>query len=151
MKLCYEYPYQWSNTDDKIKHWCFVLPIDARTTRTFFLFYFDSFVVPFTKVRIPRRLMRPFLRLSNRLLVAPLLSEDGVAVEAEQEGYEAHWDAPVAEMNPAVNAFQALTVRKWEEHLARERARREEKERARLLRRKVLEERDAAEAAAGGE
>jgi hypothetical protein len=36
-------------------------------------------------------------------------------------------------------------------HLARERARREEKERARLLRRKVLEERDAAEAAAGGE
>ncbi len=27
---CYEYPYQWSNTGGKIKHWCFVLPIDAR-------------------------------------------------------------------------------------------------------------------------
>ena len=143
MKLCYQYPYQWSDTDGKIKHWCFVLPIDERTTRTFFLFYFDSFVVPFTKVRIPRRLMRPFLRLSNRMLVRPLLAQDGVAVEAEQEGYESHWDAPVAEMNPAVNAFQALTVRKWEEHLARERARREERERKRLLRRRALEEADA--------
>lgn len=153
MELCYEYPYQWSNTDGKIKHWCFVLPIDERTTRAFFLFYFDSFVVPFTKVKIPQRLMRPFLRLSNRLLVAPLLQQDGVAVEAEQEGYESHWDAPVAEMNPAVNAFQALTVRKWDEHLARERARREERERARLMRRRALEEADmrAAGEAAGGE
>jgi len=155
MKLCYEYPYQWSDTDGKIKHWCFVLPIDERTTRTFFLFYFDSFIVPFTKVKIPRRMMRPFLRLSNRLLVQPLLSEDGVAVEAEQEGYEAHWDAPVAEMNPAVNAFQALTVRKWDEHLARERAKREEKERARLLRKQRFEQADAdaraADAAVGGE
>ena len=43
MELCYEYPYQWSNTDGKIKHWCFVLPIDGTTTRAFFLFYFDSF------------------------------------------------------------------------------------------------------------
>ena len=27
MQLCYEYPFQWSNTDDRIKHHCFVLPI----------------------------------------------------------------------------------------------------------------------------
>ena len=26
MDLCYEYPFQWSNTDDRIKHHCFVLP-----------------------------------------------------------------------------------------------------------------------------
>src|SRR6185312_8017840 len=69
MKLGYQYPYQWSNTDEKIKHYCFVLPIDERTTRAFFLFYFDAFVVPFTKVKIPRRLTRPFLKISNRLLV----------------------------------------------------------------------------------
>ena len=28
MELCFAYPHQWSNTDDKIKHWCFVLPLD---------------------------------------------------------------------------------------------------------------------------
>ncbi len=124
MELAYEYPYQWSNTDGKIKHWLFVLPIDARTTRVFFLFYFDHFVVPFTRLKIPRRVMRPFLRISNALLVEPLLAQDGVAVEAEQRGYDEHWDEPGPELNPAVHAFQALTVRKWEEYLARERAKR---------------------------
>ena len=39
---------------------------------------------------------------------------------AEQEGYDANFDAPLAELNPAVNLFQQLTIRKWEEHLARQ-------------------------------
>jgi len=119
MDLCYEYPYQWSNTDDKIKHWCFFLPIDERTTRTFFLFYFESLRVPFTGVRIPRALMTPVLRTANRLLVAPLLRQDGEAVEAEQRAYEEHHALPVPDLNPAVGLFQQLTVRKWEEHLER--------------------------------
>ncbi len=118
MELAYEYPYQRSSTDGKIKHWCFLLPIDECTTRVFFLFYFDSFVVPFTHMQIPRRLMRPFLKISNELLIKPLLRQDEIAVQAEQRGYEAHWDAPTLDLNPAVHAFQALTVRKWEEHLA---------------------------------
>lgn len=143
MELAYEYPYQWSNTDGKIKHWLFVLPIDERTTRAFFLFYFDHFVVPFTKVKIPRRLMRPFLTISNELLVRPLLDQDRVAVEGEQRGWEEHWEAPVVELSPAVNAFQALTVRKWEEHLARERAKKEQRELVRLERRQALERADA--------
>ncbi len=117
MRLCYEYPYQWSNTDDKIKHWLFVLPIDERTTRTFFLFYFESLKIPWTAARIPRAAMDIVLRLANRLLIAPLLDQDRGAVEAEQEGYEAHWDAPIAEINPAVRAFQELTIRKWQAHL----------------------------------
>jgi hypothetical protein len=119
MKLCYDYPYQWSNTDDQIKHWLFVLPIDERTTRTFFLFYFKEFKVPLLPVHIPRRVMEPMLVASNRVLIRPLLAQDGVAVEAEQEGWEKHWGAPIAELSPAVHAFQALTIRKWEEHLAR--------------------------------
>ena len=118
MDLCYEYPYQWSNTDGKIKHWCFFLPIDACTTRTFFLFYFESLTIPLTPLRIPRRLMRLVLRVSNRVLIGPLLSQDGFAVEAEQRGWEAHHDRPVPDLNPAVSLFQQLTVRKWEEHLA---------------------------------
>ncbi|MCB9785080.1 MAG: aromatic ring-hydroxylating dioxygenase subunit alpha [Deltaproteobacteria bacterium] len=119
MDLCYQYPYQWSDTDGQIKHWLFVLPIDERTTRTFFLFYFKALKVPLLPLTIPRLAMTPLLRAANALLIAPLLGQDGDAVAAEQLGWERHWDAPVAELNPAVKAFQELTIRKWEEHLAR--------------------------------
>lgn len=125
MDLCYEYPYQWSNTDDQIKHWCFVLPIDAQNTRVFFLFYFNSFKVPLLPLTIPQVFMKPILQIANRLLIRPLLSEDGVAVQAEMRGYERHWRAPIAEINPAVHAFQALTIRKWEAYLERENQKRE--------------------------
>jgi phenylpropionate dioxygenase-like ring-hydroxylating dioxygenase large terminal subunit len=119
MDLCYEYPYQWSNTDDKIKHWCFILPIHERLTRVFFLFYFDALKIPFTPIRIPQRLLTVILKISNRVLIRPLLAEDGVAVEAEQQAFDAHFNAPPVELNPAINHFQQLTVRKWEEFLAR--------------------------------
>jgi len=45
IELAYEYPYQRSNTNDFVKHWCMCLPIDERTTKVFFLFYFKSFKV----------------------------------------------------------------------------------------------------------
>ena len=120
MDLCFQYPYQWSNTDDAIKHWLFVLPIDERTTRVFFLFYFKALKIPLTPVSIPRFAMTTVLKLSNRMLIAPLLDQDRYAVEAEQEGYEKHWDEPPIEFNPVVKAFQNVTVRKWQEYLARE-------------------------------
>ena len=119
MDLCFEYPYQRSNTDDAIKHWLFVLPIDERTTRVFFLFYFKSLKMPLVPIRIPRFAMYMVLSIANRRLIGPLLSEDGVAVEAEQKGYERHWDAPAYEYNPVVGAFQKVIVRKWREYLAR--------------------------------
>ena len=119
MDLCYEYPYQWSNTDDKIKSYCFVLPVDKETTRVFFLFYFKGFKVPIVPLALPRWAMSPILKIAKYTLVGPLLEEDGDAVESEQEGYNEHWQAPIAELNPAVHAFQALTIRKWEEYLAK--------------------------------
>jgi 4beta-methylsterol monooxygenase len=125
--LCYEYPYQWSDTDGKIKHWCFVLPVDECTTRVFFLFYFfyfESLNIPLLPLRIPRVLMTVVLRISNRLLIEPLLRQDGFAVEAEQRAYEAHWDQPVPDLNPAGGLFHQLTIRKCEEHLACPMARR---------------------------
>jgi hypothetical protein len=125
MELAYEYPYQWSNTDDRIKHWCFVLPMDEQTTRTFFLFYFspEMLKVPFLPFNFPRRLIHQVVMpIAKRILVRPLLEEDGVAVQAEQEGYNVHFDQPIAELNPAIQQFQQLTIRKWEEHLARARA-----------------------------
>ena len=120
MELCYEYPYQWSNTDNAIKHWLFVLPVNERTTRCFFLFYFKSLKIPFLPIRIPRFAMKGVMKISNHMLIGPLLDQDRFAVEAEQEAYEQHWDAPPIELNPAVNAFQTLTVRKWREWLERE-------------------------------
>jgi phenylpropionate dioxygenase-like ring-hydroxylating dioxygenase large terminal subunit len=120
--LCYEYPYQWSDTDGKIKHWCFVLPIDERTTRVFFLFYFDALQIPFLGWKVPQWMMGPLLKVSNPLLIAPLLRQDGFAVEAEQEAYDTHFRASIGELNPAVGMFQDLTIRKWQEHLGRARA-----------------------------
>jgi 4beta-methylsterol monooxygenase len=120
MDLGYQYPYQWSNTDGAIKHWLMVLPIDEKTTRTFYLFHFKAFKVPFMPMRLPRRLMKPLLRAANPLHIKPLLVQDAVACEAEQAGWERHWDQPIAEINPAVHAFQTLTIKKWEQHLARE-------------------------------
>jgi hypothetical protein len=82
MKLCFAYPHQWSNTDDKIKHWCFVLPLDERTTRVFFLFYFAALRIPFTRIAVPRWLMSPLLQISNWLMIRPLLMQDGAMDEA---------------------------------------------------------------------
>jgi phenylpropionate dioxygenase-like ring-hydroxylating dioxygenase large terminal subunit len=120
MKLGYQYPYQWSSTDDKIKHWCFVLPIDERTTRAFFLFYFhpDMMKIPLLPVQVPAWAMAAFMPIAKRLIVRPLLDEDAAAVEAEQEGYDAHFDRAVPDLNPVVHAFQALTLKKWDEYLA---------------------------------
>lgn len=117
MKLGYQYPYQFSNTDDQIKHWLFVVPIDERTTRAFFLFCFKSFKVPFTSARIPKALMGPFMQVANELTIKPLLEEDRGAVEEEQLGWERFWDEPLAEINPVVKSFQDLTIRKWQEYL----------------------------------
>jgi phenylpropionate dioxygenase-like ring-hydroxylating dioxygenase large terminal subunit len=123
IELGYRYPYQWSNTGNHIKHWCFVLPIDERTTRAFFLFYFKTFKFPFVPVRLPHRMMCLFLFFGSRLHIQPLLKQDGFAVEAEQRGWERHYQAPIVELNPVVHACQAITIRKWEEHLERSRER----------------------------
>ena len=121
MDLAYENPYQWSDTDKKIKHWLFVLPIDERTTRAFFIFYFhpDTLKVPFLPIHLPKPVLDVVMKVAREVLVRPLLAEDKYAVEAEQEGYEAHFDKPIAELNPCVQKFQDLTIRKWEEHLAK--------------------------------
>jgi hypothetical protein len=68
---------------------------------------------------VPYRLMSLVLRVSNWLLIKPILKEDGIAVEAEQVGYEQNWQAQFAELNPVVRAFQTLTVRKWQNYLGR--------------------------------
>lgn len=121
IEICYDYPYQWSNTGNSIKHWCFLLPIDERTTRVFFVFYFDSVKIPLMPFNAPKWLTQWVLNASVPLLFKPLLAEDGVALEAEQIGYDAHWDAPPIELNPVIPLLQKLTVQQWENYLARHR------------------------------
>jgi hypothetical protein len=123
MDLCYEYPFQWSNTDDKIKHHCFVLPLDEKNTRSFFIFYFRTLRLPVVPLTIPTQVMNLIMPIAKRVLVKPLLREDGDAVVAEQEGYDQFYESPIAEFNPAVSQFQQLTIRKWEEYLAQVRGR----------------------------
>ena len=93
--------------------------MNERTSRVFFLFYFKALKIPFLPIRIPRIAMNTLMRISNRLLIVPLLSEDRFALEAEQEGYENHWNSFPVETNPVVKAFQEVTVRKWNEYLSR--------------------------------
>lgn len=117
IELCYQYPYQWTNTGDSIKNWSFLLPIDERTTKVFFLFYFDALKIPLLGTKTPKWLTQWVLNIAKHLVFKPILEEDGVALEAEQLGYEAHWDAPPIELNPVVPMFQRLTARKWENYL----------------------------------
>jgi hypothetical protein len=57
------------------------------------------------------------LKVANPVLIKPLLSQDGFAVEAEQQRYETHFNKPGIELNPVVHLFQNLTIHKWEEYL----------------------------------
>jgi phenylpropionate dioxygenase-like ring-hydroxylating dioxygenase large terminal subunit len=117
MELCFEYPYQWSNTGDRIKHWCLLLPLDERTTRVFFLFYFDALRIPGTRIAIPQWLMKSVLAVANRVMIRPLLQQDGEMVEAEQLAYESNPGASAIELNPAVLEFQNEIISAWQGHL----------------------------------
>jgi phenylpropionate dioxygenase-like ring-hydroxylating dioxygenase large terminal subunit len=123
MTICYEYPYhwaafEWSGIKGAIKYWTFLLPLDARTTRVFFVMSYDALRVPPLPLPLPRRIVRWTLRAAQPV-VRSLLDQDGVALEAEQAGYEAHWTQPVTELNPAVSLLHRLTIHKWEAVLAR--------------------------------
>ena len=129
MSIGYEYPYhwaafEWSGIRGRIKYWTFLLPLDARTTRVFFVMMYDTLRVAALPVPLSHRAVRWLLRAAQPT-VRSLLDQDGVALEAEQAGYEAHWAAPVVELNPAVSLLHKLTIRKWEAHLARTGAPRE--------------------------
>jgi 4beta-methylsterol monooxygenase len=117
---CYEYPYHWSNTDGKIKHYLFTLPIDEKHNRHIFIFYLspDLIKIPVLNRRFPRFLQQPLTTLAGKLIMTPLLSQDVWVIGHEQDAYDRHWDAPVAEVSPVVKAFQDLTIRKWEQYLA---------------------------------
>ncbi len=117
MELCFDYPYQRSDTGGHIKHWCFLLPLDLRTTRAFFIFYFDAVQIPLLRRPMPRRLQGVLMLAARRVLIRPLLAQDGLMVEAEQDAYERDPYGAGHELNPAVGAFQKLIIERWRAHL----------------------------------
>ena len=116
---CYEYPYLWVAVGDVYTLWNFMLPIDERTTRLFMISCADRVKIPFTPFRAPTALLRPALGLAKRLLVKPLFEEDVWSFEAEQKGFENSERTPSLDLHPAIRPCYELTIRKWQEHLAR--------------------------------
>ncbi len=122
LTIGYEYPYHWahvswSNIEGRITYRTFMLPLDARTTRVFFMFCYDTLRIRGLPLALGHRVLRGLLHLGN-VITLPLLRQDGFALEAEQDGWERHFDAPAVELNPVVGHLHALTIRKWREHLA---------------------------------
>jgi len=140
IKLWYQYPYQGSDILGKYLHWLFMLPIDERTTRCFFVFLFGPIEIPLVRWTIPRALKPLALKLANLLYVEPLLAEDKWILEAEQAGFDRNADRPMIELNPAVIEFQKLTLEKAREY--------QTSELTRSLRRRQVESDQAARASA---
>lgn len=125
MLACYDYPYHWSSTDDRIKHFLFTLPTGDASNRHFFIFYLRPGAIRLPGLGpVPRRIADAMMKLTRYTTLQPLLGQDVWVIGHEQRGWERHWDRPAPELSPVVKAFQDLTIRKWSEHLERRAARR---------------------------
>jgi phenylpropionate dioxygenase-like ring-hydroxylating dioxygenase large terminal subunit len=114
----YDYPYLHVHVGGVTALWNFMLPVDLRTTRAFLLSLSKRPHIPGLRWPVPHWLMPPFLRLAKATLVQPLFDEDVWSTEAEQRGFDAHFDAPEIEPHPSIRHCYELTVRKWQAHLA---------------------------------
>ncbi len=129
MTLWYRYPYQASDISGKYLHWLFMVPIDEKTTRCFFMFLFGPIEIPVIRYNIPQTVRRPILWLINKFYVKPLLSQDLWALEEEQKAHDNHPDEHHYEFNPIVREFQKLSEEKWNQYLETE-VERQERERS---------------------
>lgn len=114
----YDYPYLHVHVGGITALWNFMLPVDGQTTRAFLLSLSKRPQIPGLKRPVPPLLVRPFLGLIKATLVRPLFDEDVWSTEAEQRGYDEHFDQPEIEPHPSIRHCYELTVRKWEAYLA---------------------------------
>jgi hypothetical protein len=117
----YDYPYLAVSVGDVYKLWNFMLPLDDQTTRLFMISCAESIKIPFTPFYPPGWLIGAATRLVKQLLVTPLFTEDVWSFEAEHEGYVNSPTSSAVDLHPAIRPCYQLTIRKWEEHLARKR------------------------------
>ncbi len=123
IKIWYEYPFQVSDSNGKYLHWMFMLPIDEQTTRCIFLFFLGPMRIPILNRKLPSFLRKPMIYMINKLYTEPLLLEDQLALEEEQNAHRFHAEKPGYEFNPVIAAFQKLTVEKWDEYIQTEKKR----------------------------
>jgi phenylpropionate dioxygenase-like ring-hydroxylating dioxygenase large terminal subunit len=121
LEIVYEYPYhrarfQWSNIDGDIAYWTFLLPAGPHTTRVFFVFCYDRLAPRMVPLRLGHGVLRTLLRLIGPSL-RRLLGQDRFALEAEQAGWDRHFEQPIPDLNPVVPLVERLTIDKWKEHL----------------------------------
>ena len=117
----YEYPYLVVSVGGVYKLWNFMRPIGPRETRLFLFPTAEGLRIPGTPWYTPAKVAKPFLGMAERFLARPLFVEDVWSSEAEQEGYDANHESRSIDPHPAIHPSYQLTVRKWEEHLARTR------------------------------
>lgn len=116
----YEYPYLHVHVGGVLELWNFMLPVDGEVTKLFLLSCSKGIQIPGLDVTPPKALLDPFLAIAKRILVKPLFDEDVWSTEAEQKGYEEHFATPAIEPHPPIRLCYQLTIRKWEEYLARQ-------------------------------
>jgi phenylpropionate dioxygenase-like ring-hydroxylating dioxygenase large terminal subunit len=118
MLACYDYPYHWSNTEGRIKHFLFTLPTSRTTNRHIFIFYVHPKTIKIPGLgSLPHFVADKLMKAQRYITLQPLLGQDVWVIEHEQDGWERHWDRPAPELSPVVKEFQDLTIRKWEEYL----------------------------------
>ncbi|MEM9069731.1 MAG: aromatic ring-hydroxylating dioxygenase subunit alpha [Myxococcota bacterium] len=106
MTMEYIYPHHRSNTGDYVRHWTLLRPIDEATTHVYIIFVVKHARLPGIG-RAPAWIVERGLRLLRQWYIKPLLAEDRMVLEAEQE----HEDAGSSpELNPVVRACHRLTV-----------------------------------------
>ena len=86
-------------------------------TRVFFVFCYDRLRPSFLPVGLGHGAVRTFLQLIQPA-VRRLLGQDGRALEAEQAGWDRHFEQPIPDLNPVVALVERLTIDKWEAYLA---------------------------------
>ncbi len=120
----YDYPYLVVTVGEVYKLWNFMLPLEDGTTRLFMISLAERVKIPFTPYMAPSFIVGPATRLAKHVLVTPLFTEDVWSFEAEHEGYTKAPSTPAVDLHPAIRPSYQLTIRKWEEHLARSRGER---------------------------
>ncbi len=119
-RAVYDYPYMHVHVGGVSMLWNFMLPVDDHTTRLFLLSCSKHVRLPGVGLRLPRFLDPWLVGVAREALVRPLFDEDVWSTEAEQAGYDAHFDQPEIDPHPSIRPCYELTARKWSEHLARE-------------------------------
>ena len=115
--MVYDYPYQSALSNKRVRSNNFMLPIDDTHTKVFSLQQWKPAKIPFTRDRLFPRGLAQLVMPIMRPYVKEVFRQDGFTVEEEQVAYLRYADKPIPEPNPAVNRFNKLAVRKWNDQL----------------------------------